>query len=81
MYLRAHGEIIHAVNDTLPELKDLVVEAVGQPIRRISRFMQLAIIGAGRCARGKGLPSDTAVQHPGRAGGQGRAMRKAHAHD
>jgi hypothetical protein len=61
MYLRAHGEITHAVHETLPELKELVVDAIGQPIRRISRFMQLALIGAGRCARGKGLPSDTAV--------------------
>jgi len=61
MYLRAHGEIIHAVHETLPELKDWVAEAVGQPIRRISRFMQLALIGAGRCARGQSLPRDTAV--------------------
>jgi hypothetical protein len=61
IHIRAHGEIYYAVGDTLPELKSLVVEAVGQPVRRISRFMQLALIGAGRCARGQSLPRDTAV--------------------
>jgi len=63
MYLRAQGEIQHTLADDqpLPDLKDLLVEAVGQPIRRISRFIQLAIIGAARCARGVALPADTAV--------------------
>jgi len=61
MYLRSHGEIVHAIENSLPELKDLVVDAIGQPIRRISRFIQLALIGAGRCTKGIPLPRDTAI--------------------
>jgi hypothetical protein len=65
MYLRSHGEYLQVIDETsdspLPELKDWLVDAVGQPVRRISRFMQLALIGAGRCARGSKIPADTAV--------------------
>jgi hypothetical protein len=61
MYLRSVGEIVYPIQESLPELKDLVVDAVGQPMRRISRFIQLALIGAGRCTRGTQLPKDTAV--------------------
>jgi hypothetical protein len=64
MYLRAQGEIHHLLSDAepLPELKDSLVDAIGQPIRRISRFIQLALIGAGRCARAAAaMPSNTAV--------------------
>jgi len=46
-------------NDT--DFKRLVAEAVGQPVRRIGRFIQLALIGAGRCAHAAQLTSDTAV--------------------
>jgi hypothetical protein len=42
-----------------PELKGLVKEAIGQPIRRIGRFIQLALIGAGRCVGEARLPADT----------------------
>jgi hypothetical protein len=61
VYVRAHGDYCELIGDTLPDLKDLVAESVGQPIRRISRFMQLALIGACRCARGLPLPRETAV--------------------
>lgn len=61
MYLRASGEIVLPFDGTPVELKDWVTDAVGQSVRRISRFMQLALIGAGRCARGHSLPGDTAV--------------------
>ena len=61
MYLRTHGEIVCDLQDSLPELKDLVAASIGQPIRRISRFMQLALIGAGRCGRNVSVPNNTAV--------------------
>lgn len=35
---------------TLPPLKPLVKEATGRSVRRISRFIELALIGAGRAA-------------------------------
>lgn len=65
MYVRAYGEIAYPIDihadALLPDLKEHLLDAVGQPVRRISRFMQLALIGAGRCARGMDLPKDTAV--------------------
>jgi len=61
IYIQTIGEICHTVDEPLPELKDLVAAAVGQPVRRISRFMQLALIGAGRCATKQSLPKETAV--------------------
>lgn len=44
-----------------PELKALVKETVGTHVRRIGRFIQLALIGAGRCVAGHQLSPDTAV--------------------
>jgi hypothetical protein len=61
VYIRACGEISHAVSASPPELKDRVIEAAGQPLRRASRFMQLAIIGAARCMKGINVPRDTGV--------------------
>jgi hypothetical protein len=61
MYLRAHGTVCHAAGELPADLKNLVAAAISQPVRRISRFMQLALIGAGRCARNEQLLPDTAV--------------------
>lgn len=58
MYLYAQGEYVDNIVAELPELKELLVAAIGQPIRRISRFMQLALIGAGRCARERELSKE-----------------------
>lgn len=43
------------------ELKGLVKEITGEAVRRIGRFIQLALIGAGRCAQAAPVPADTAV--------------------
>ncbi|MGQ9427516.1 beta-ketoacyl synthase chain length factor [Gilvimarinus sp. F26214L] len=48
-------------DDSLPELKEAVRAATGVAVRRVTRFVQLALIGAGRCASGQDLPADTAV--------------------
>ena len=62
MHLRSCGDLVLPCTlSTHTDLKDLVIDAVGQPVRRISRFIQLALIGAGRCARGRQLPVDTAL--------------------
>lgn len=61
MHLRACGDFILPIDNAGSDLKDSVADAVGQPVRRISRFIQLGLIGAGRCARGQTLPGDTAV--------------------
>jgi hypothetical protein len=44
-----------------PDLKPLVKEATGQPVRRVGRFIQLALIGAGRCIGARTLAPDTGV--------------------
>jgi hypothetical protein len=44
-----------------PPLKSLARETTGVPVRRVGRFVQLALIGAGRCVNGRTLPADTAT--------------------
>lgn len=44
-----------------PDLKSLVRESTGVAVRRVTRFVQLALIGAGRCAQTVELPTGTAV--------------------
>jgi hypothetical protein len=61
VYIRACGEISHPIDESLADLKNPLVDAVGQPLRRASRFMQLAVIGAARCLKGVNAPRDTAV--------------------
>jgi hypothetical protein len=57
----ALGDHHHAVSEPLPELKALTQTSTGKAFRRIGRFIQLALIGASRCASGQALPTDTAV--------------------
>ncbi|MDZ7788067.1 MAG: hypothetical protein U5K73_08125 [Halofilum sp. (in: g-proteobacteria)] len=51
VWIRGTGDYREPVEgDTPPRLKTLVQESLGVPVRRIGRFIQLALIGAGRCA-------------------------------
>lgn len=61
MKILAHGHYSQPVTSELPPLKELVRETTGQPVRRVGRLIQLALIGAGRCLHGQPLPADTAV--------------------
>jgi len=45
----------------LPPLKALAREAIGRSVRRIGRFVELALVGAGRCVGGRTLPAETAT--------------------
>jgi hypothetical protein len=56
----AAGDCVHTVSEPLPDLKALTQESTGRAIRRVGRFIQMALIGASRCVPGK-LPADTAV--------------------
>ena len=56
----ASGDHYHPVTDSLPDLRELTQQITGKSFRRIGRFIQLAMIGAARCAQ-LGVPSDTAV--------------------
>ncbi len=61
VYILAHGHYSETVDDTAPPLKALVKETTGESIRRVGRFIQLALIGAGRCLQHRRAPTDTAV--------------------
>jgi hypothetical protein len=62
LYVTAAADYLEPIGDAPPaDLKPLVAEAVGAPVRRIGRFIQLALIGAGRCAKQTQLAPDTAV--------------------
>lgn len=63
LYITSVGDYVEAMSADTPasDLKPLVAEAVGTPVRRIGRFIQLALIGAGRCAKPLTLPANAAV--------------------
>lgn len=62
MRILAQGHYSAAIHgEPLPELKEAVKAATGQHVRRINRFIQLSLIGAGRCLQGRTLSADTAV--------------------
>lgn len=62
LYIASPADHLEHIGDTPPaDLKPLVAEAVGAPVRRVGRLIQLALIGAGRCARQAQLAADTAV--------------------
>lgn len=59
LYVVGQGSYCETVGDALPALKQLVRESIGTDVRRVGRFIQLALIGAGRAA--VDLPVDTAL--------------------
>jgi hypothetical protein len=60
LYIVACGVYCEEVTgNKLPVLKHLVKESVGAGVRRVDRFIQLALIGAGRASTG--LPRQSAV--------------------
>lgn len=50
VYIVAYGAYCENVSDEPPVLKGLVKDSVGKHVRRVGRFIQLALIGAGRAA-------------------------------
>ncbi len=61
MRIIATGNYCSEVSGEPPPLKGLMREATGVSVRRIGRFVQLALIGAGRCVSGMRLPVETAT--------------------
>lgn len=61
MHIIATGSYCREASGELPPLKSLAREATGVSARRIGRFVQLALVGAGRCVNGLTLPTDTAT--------------------
>lgn len=61
MHIIATGSYCCEVPAEPPPLKSLAREATGFSARRIGRFVQLALVGAGRCVNGLTLPTETAT--------------------
>jgi hypothetical protein len=61
MHIVAAGSYSAEAAGDLPPLKSLAREATGASARRTGRFVQLALIGAGRCVNGRTLPPETAT--------------------
>ncbi len=61
LQIYACGQHYQAVSEPLPDMKSLTQQVTGKSIRRIGRFIQLALIGATRCRAQQQLPADTAV--------------------
>lgn len=59
MYIVGQGSYCDTIEGEAPVLKQLVRETIGKDVRRVGRFIQLALIGAGRA--GTNAPVDTAV--------------------
>jgi hypothetical protein len=57
----ATGSYSGEVSGEPPPLKSLARETTGVHARRVGRFVQLALVGAGRCVSGLTLPADTAT--------------------
>lgn len=55
------GDYLSEEGGDLTDLKPIVKATLGAPVRRIGRFISLALIGAGRCLDGRTPPPDTAV--------------------
>lgn len=59
--IRGWGDYLSEEGGELTDLKPIVKAALGQPVRRIGRFISLALIGAARCVGEARPPADTAV--------------------
>jgi hypothetical protein len=60
--LLASSHYLHAVGDgPLPDLDAAIREACREPYRRVDRFIQLALLGAARCAGGRVLDPSCAL--------------------
>lgn len=66
--VRAAGDYYAPVADAPADVRALVKDVTGKPVRRVGRFIQLGLIGAARCVGGAALPPDTAVYLTSRRG-------------
>jgi len=68
IWIRSAGDYCQPVEGDLPDLKGLVQEVAGAQVRRVGRFIRLALIGAGRCA-GEARPASTTAVYMSSARG------------
>ena len=66
--LRAHGDYYAPVNDTPPDMRELSKQTLGKQVRRVGRFIHMALIGAARCVGKAAPPAHTAIYMSSRRG-------------
>ena len=59
LYITKTGNYCQNIEDHLPHLKPTVFSSTGKHVRRVTRFIELALIGAGRAA--SNLPKSSSV--------------------
>lgn len=66
--LRAHGDYYAPVGEAPPDVRDLSKQTLGKQVRRVGRFIHLALIGAARCVGAAAPPPHTATFMSSRRG-------------
>jgi len=61
IWIRGTGDYCAVVEGEPPSLKAIVREALGNSVRRVGRFIQLALVGTGRCIGSREAPEGTGV--------------------
>lgn len=66
--IRAHGDYYAPVDGEPPDVRALAKETLGKQVRRVGRFIQLALIGAARCVGAEAPPAHTGIYMSSRRG-------------
>jgi len=66
--IRAFGDYYAPVGGAPPDVRELSKQTLGKQVRRVGRFIQLALIGAARCVGAETPPAHTAIYMSSRRG-------------
>lgn len=66
--IRAFGDYYAPVDGEPPDVRELSKQTLGKQVRRVGRFIQLALIGAARCVGAETPPAHTAIYMSSRRG-------------
>jgi hypothetical protein len=66
--IRARGDYYAPVAGEPPDVRELSKQTLGKQVRRVGRFIQLALIGAARCVGTETPPAHTAIYMSSRRG-------------
>mgnify|MGYP000869497520 CR=1 FL=1 len=66
--VRAHGDYYAPVEGAPPDVRELSKQTLGKQVRRVGRFIQLALIGAARCVGTQTPPAHTGIYMSSRRG-------------
>lgn len=66
--IRARGDYYGVIDGEPPDVRELSKRTLGKQVRRVGRFIQLALIGAARCVGADAPPAHTAIYMSSRRG-------------